>query len=70
MRDFLHSEISKKNICRKWYGVFLECLINFVYSNPQIRDPMGPKNPEIMEINVFQFSYDQTEKLLVQIEAE
>ena len=43
---------------------------NLVYPNPQIRVPRGPKNPEIMNINVFGLSHNQIEELLVQIEAE
>ena len=32
------------------------CQSDLAYSNPQIRAPTGPKNPEIMNIKVFGFS--------------
>ena len=43
---------------------------DFPYSNPQIPDPEDPKNPKIMQIDVFVFSQNKIEKWLVQNEAE
>ena len=40
------------------------------FKNPQIRDLMGPNNPEIIKIEVFGLSDNEIEKLLVQYEAE
>ena len=45
-------------------------VLNIVYSTPQIRDPMGPINPEIMNIEVFGLSHNEIEKLLIQNEAD
>ena len=41
-----------------------------VYTNPQIKVSTGPKNSEIMKIEVFGFSHNKMEKLLVQNEAQ
>ena len=46
-----------------------ELLVCF-HSNPQIRVPADPQNPEIMKIEFFGFPQKQIEKLEVQIEAE
>ena len=41
-----------------------------LYSNPKIRVPSGPKNPEIMKMEVSGLPNNKIEKLLIQIEAE
>ena len=46
---------------------YLSCVLDMLaYSNPQIRVPAAPKNPEIMRIEVFGVSHNKTEKLLIQ----
>ena len=51
-------------------GVSLFFPGNLACSNPQIRVPMGPENPESMKIGVFGLSHKQVEKLQVHNEAE
>ena len=51
-------------------GSFLFFLDNLAYLNPQIRLPKGPRNPEIMKIEVVGLSHNKIEKVLIQNEAE
>ena len=48
---------------KTWFGVPGNFKSNLVDSNPQIRAPTAPENPEIMNIEVFGLSYNQIEKL-------
>ena len=60
---------SQNNISQKEFGVRAYVLLNnLVYSNPQIRDPTGPKKSEIMNIEVFGPSHNkiEIEKLSIQ----
>ena len=43
---------------------------NFVHSNPQMSGGTGPKNPEIMKMQAFEFSHNEIEKSVVPNEAE
>ncbi len=43
--------------------MFLEFYDDSAYSNPQIKVPTDPKNPEIMDMLGFGLSHKQIEKL-------
>ena len=52
---------------QKGFGDSYIC--DFAFSNPQIRVPLVPKDPTIMQIEVFGLSHNKIEKLLMQNEA-
>ena len=62
----------KKNTMSRKYFLFFSLIFksSLVYAHPQIMVPTGPKSPEIMNIEVFAFSHNQIEKLVIPNEGE